>query len=89
MYKDVDMTAVEKELRDYVAILNEEQKKAVLGIIKAFASHTEEYSHWEDGNFVAEMEKRYNEYKEGKVKTVSLNELEKKARQELKKIKAK
>jgi len=81
---------LDKQLHTGIENLNNAQKKAVLGIVKAFAdNNAPEYNHWDDKDFVAEMDRRYNEYKAGNAKLVSLDEVEKKARVLSGKIKSK
>ncbi len=79
---------LDEKLEHAINMLNNKQKKAVLSIVQAFAAEPE-YDHWKDKKFVAEMDRRYNEYKSGKAKLVSLDEVEKKARNAAVKIRAK
>jgi len=84
------MQVLDKQLHVAIEKLSNKQKKAVLGIVKAFAEEdTEEYDHWKDKSFVAEMDRRYNEYKSGKTKLVSLDVVEKKAREAVQKVRSK
>ena len=53
---------LDKKLHEAIGKLNEKQKKAVLGIVSVFAEETPS-AHWDDKNFVAEMNDRYKEYK--------------------------
>jgi hypothetical protein len=59
----------------YLPLLDKEQKAALLGIIEAFMPAPEAGDHWDDPSFVAEMERRYEDYKTGN-KTVSFNDVE-------------
>jgi hypothetical protein len=70
---------LDKQLHDAIEKLNTSQKKALLGLAKYLESK-ETHDHWKDENFVAEMDRRYNEYKTGKAKLVSLDSVEGKAR---------
>jgi hypothetical protein len=58
--------------------LNPRQKKAVLSVVKTFAKEQDEA--WEAKDYLAEMGNRMREIEEGIVKTVSLEDLEKRAR---------
>ena len=70
---------LEEEIVSYLTRLNENQKKAVLTVVKTFAEE-EEYDHWSDPAFVQEMESRYNDLKSGKDKGLTLEQLEDGAR---------
>ena len=78
-----------KQLHALIDNLNDKQKKAVLGIVKALGEEEQIYDHWKDENFVAEMNHQYNDYKSGKLVLVSLDDAEKKARTAAKKLKTK
>jgi len=80
--------AIEKQIQAAIDLLND-KKKAVLGIVKAFAEEEPVCGHWKDQNFVKEMDRRYNEYKSGKTKLLSLDEVEKRARAAVENIDAK
>jgi predicted HNH restriction endonuclease len=80
---------IDKKIQDALSKLNNKQKKAVLGLVTAFSEEEEVYDHWKDKSFVAEMDRRYDEYKSGKVKLISLDDVEKKADLIAQKIKAK
>jgi hypothetical protein len=70
---------LDKEIANYLTRLNEDQKKAVLTVVKTFAAEGD-YDHWQDPSFVEEMETRYNDMKTGKDKGLTLDELEEGAR---------
>ena len=57
------MRAIDQELQDYVTILNEEQKKTVLKVVQALAPAAANENDWEDENFIAEIDKQTNRYK--------------------------
>ena len=81
---------IDKQLQVAIDKLNNKQKKAVLGIAKAFVDESEqEYDHWKDESFVAEMNQQYNDYKSGKLELVSLDDAEKNAREAVRKLKSK
>jgi len=67
-----------KEMTHYWGQLNEEQQKAVLGMVKTFVKVE---ARWDDKEYIAEMDKRFTEMKNGKGKGLDLNQLEEGARQ--------
>jgi hypothetical protein len=60
-YSDLDAAIV-----GYLPLLSNEQKTAILNILEAFAPEPEEGSRWVDPDFVAEMDRRYEDYKSGR-----------------------
>ncbi|PZR24970.1 MAG: hypothetical protein DI535_20190 [Citrobacter freundii] len=70
--------AIDKEINHYLEYLNADQKKAVLGVVKSFAK--DEYAWWEDKSFLKELDRRTEELESGKVKGLTLDELEQGAR---------
>lgn len=70
---------IDKEINHYLEYLNTDQKKAVLGVVKSFAR--DEYPWWEDKKFVKELDRRTAELESGKVKGLTLDELEKGAKE--------
>lgn len=79
--------AIDKEINQYLGHLSTKQKQAVLTVVKTFAEEENvmmeppgEYT----PAFKAELDKRYAEYKSGKVKTVSPAESKKRIQQILK-----
>jgi hypothetical protein len=79
---------LDKKLYTAINALNDKQKKAVLTMMKAFTEQKQD-ARWEGDDFVVEMEKRYDGYKSGKTKLISLDEVEKKARNAAQKIRRK
>jgi hypothetical protein len=67
-----------KEITYYLGQLNIDQQMAVLGVVKTFA---QEDARWTDKSYLAEMDKRFEELESGKVKAISLDDLESGARQ--------
>ena len=67
-----------EEIVHYLSRLNVKQQKAVLAVVKSYAK---EESKKADKSFRAEMERRLAELKSGKVKGLTLEELELGARQ--------
>jgi hypothetical protein len=72
--------AIDKQINSYLAQLNENQKKAVLTVVKTFADEQSAYDYWEDESFVKELDKRTAEYESGKAKVYTLAEMEAGAR---------
>lgn len=70
-----------KEITHYLGQLNTEQQKAVLGVVKTFA---QEDPWWNDKSYMTEMDRRFSELESGKVKGLTLDELEAGARQHYK-----
>jgi len=69
--------ALVKEITHYLGQLNAEQQKAVLGVVKTFA---QEEPWWNDKSYMSEMDRRFTELQSGKVKGITLDELEAGAR---------
>jgi len=65
--------AIDKQISNYMLQLNPVQKKAVLGIVKAFAAEHE-------NSLDKEIERRFAEMENGSVKGYSLDETEARAR---------
>jgi hypothetical protein len=72
--------AIDKKINSYLGQLNENQKKAVLTVVKTFADEKATYDYWEDESFVKELEKRTAEYESGKAEVYTLAEMEAGAR---------
>lgn len=72
-------TKLDKQINDYLLQLNDKQKKAVLTVVKTFAEE-QENELWEDSAFIAELDRRTAEYESGKVKVLTLDELETRVR---------
>jgi hypothetical protein len=80
---------LDQQINDYLGQLNPKQKKAVLTVVKTFAEEQLESDLWEDKEFVAEMNKRFEEMESGKVRLHTLEEAETYARQSYKNKKRK
>jgi hypothetical protein len=79
------VTAIDKQMTDYLVQLSPKQKKAVLTVVRTFVEEPEqEYSPWKDAGFLAEMDKRIEELESGKVKGSSWGEVKQRARQSVK-----
>lgn len=80
--------SLDKKITDYLTQLTIRQKKTLLTVAKAFAEEWQEDERWEDEAFIEEIDKRFAEYESGKIKGITLDELETKARQSYKHKKA-
>lgn len=78
--------AIDKEITHYLGHLNVKQKEAVLNVVKTFAGEDEPW--WNDKTFVAEMDRRIAELETGKVKGLTLEQMEAGARRAYKTKKA-
>ena len=57
------MSAVEKQIGTYLSILNAQQKKAVLTVVKTIAAAQQDYGNiWEDKDFIKEIDRRTAQY---------------------------
>jgi hypothetical protein len=73
---------LDKEINQYLTRLNSDQKKAVLTVMKTFAQESD----WRnDKAYSKEMNRRFAEMETGKVRTLTLEQLEAGARKALKK----
>lgn len=81
-------TLSDKKITSCLPHLTTRQKKTLLTVAKTFAEEQQEDDKWEDKVFVAEIDERFAEYETGKVKGVSLDEAEAKARKNYKNKKA-
>ena len=72
--------AIDKQINSYLGQLNENQKKAVLTVVKTFADEKSAYDYWEDESFVKELDRRTAGYESGKAKVYTLAEMEAGAR---------
>ena len=82
-------TLLDKKINSYLTKLSIPQKKALLTVAETFVEEQENENRWGDKAFVAEMDKRFEEYESGKIKAVSLESLEQKAKQSYSRRKAK
>lgn len=74
---------VDKEINHYLERLSPRQKETVLTVVKTFAE--EDYiDPWNDKDFLSDLDKRTSEYENGKIKPLTLEELEKGARKSFK-----
>ena len=80
-------TSLITQINQYLDHLDNRQKKAVLGVVKAFAQEHKEDDIWADSNFVAEIERRTHELENDTSKGYSWNEVKKMTRQSLDELK--
>jgi putative addiction module component (TIGR02574 family) len=62
---------LDKQINDYLVLLNSRQKKAVLTVVEAFAKEQRNDDIWEDDDFIAELDRRTAEYESGKAKVLT------------------
>ncbi len=80
-------TAIRQKLCDYIRVAEDRKVKAIYTMLEEEIE--EAYNYWNDKEFVAELDKRTAEYESGKVKGITLKELESGARQSYKNSKQK
>jgi hypothetical protein len=80
---------LDKKINTYLTQLNIKQKKALLTVAETFIAEQDNESKWNSKAFVAEMDKRFTEYESGKIKGITLDELEIHSRQSYKNKRAK
>ena len=78
--------SLDQQITDYLALLNDKQKQAVLGVVRTFAEGPLSSEHWSDDGFVNEMNSRYQDFKSGGGKASSLDEIEASAKAAIKDI---
>ena len=66
---------LDKEINHYLPRLTSRQKRTVLTVVKTFVEEDEE-NLWKDKKFVSMLDNRTREYESGKIKTLSLKQLE-------------
>jgi len=59
----IAVTTLDRQINDYLGILNVRQKKALLTVAKTFAEEQPENDYSDE--FKAELDSRYEEYKNG------------------------
>jgi hypothetical protein len=71
-------TETDKEITSYLPLLNENQKEAILTLIKTFLYNSENDSYSEE--FDGELQQRFTAFEQGEVPGYTLEETESKAR---------
>lgn len=79
---------IRKKLTDYINIADDKKVKAIYTLLENEIEE-EEYDKWNDQNFVTEMSRSKQEYKNGSAKLYTFDEVERRARQALKKFEGK
>ena len=74
---------LDKEINYYLPLLSPRQKETVLTVVKTCAEESED-DLWNDKIFLAELDRRTAEYESGKIKPMTLDELESGARKSFK-----
>ncbi|MVN20682.1 addiction module protein [Mucilaginibacter arboris] len=69
----METSEIRKKLQDYIASAEEEKIKAIYTVLESDIESV--YDHWDDPEFVAEMDSRMKEIEDGTVKTVSMEEM--------------
>jgi hypothetical protein len=77
---------IDKKISFYLAHLNDQQKKAVLSVVKSFAKEEEPW--WDDKSYIKEMDRRFAELESGEVKGLTPEEMEANAKKNYKKVRA-
>ena len=80
-------TAIKQKLLKYIDTADHKKIKAIYTLVENDIE--DDYDKWNDKNFVAEITRRREEYKNGSAKLYTLDEVEKRARQALKRVKSK
>jgi len=73
------ITAMKEKLHEYIESANEADVIAMYSFVED--DNTRVYNHWDDKEFVAEMDKRMEELESGKVKGMSWDEVKRQARE--------
>jgi len=79
--------AIREKLQEYIRVADDKKLKAIYTILKSEIE--EAYNHWNNPAFVEEIERRSKEMENGKAKTYSWDEVQKKAKQVLQKTRSK
>ncbi len=74
-------TAIDKQINNYLIKLNDKEKRAVLSVVQTFAENHLEDDGWDEKEYLKEMDTRFKEYETGKVKGLTLQELENSVKQ--------
>ena len=66
---------IRQRLHDYIHLADDKKIKAIYTMVEGDIN--EEYDPWSDKEFVAELEKRSDDYKTGKVKAIPWEDVKK------------
>ncbi len=80
------VAVIRERLQRFIETAGEKKLMAIYTLVE---DDIKAENHWEDEAFVAEMEARYKSYTSGKSRTVTLDEVEAKARKTTKSAKRK
>ncbi len=64
---------IRKKLQDYIASAEEEKVKAIYTVLESDIDNV--YDHWDDPEFVAEMDSRMKSIEDGTAETISMEEM--------------
>ncbi len=78
---------IRQKLHHYIETAQEKKVKAIFAMVEDEIEET--YSHWRDEEFVAELQRREKAYLNGTAKTFTLEQSVARAKQAVKKAKAK
>lgn len=69
-------TSLRRKLKDYIEVADEKKIKAIYTMVEEDINAN--YEWWKDKELIAELDKRSNDIKTGKVKTISWDDAKKK-----------
>jgi lantibiotic modifying enzyme len=78
---------IRKKLHNYIETAQDKKLKAIFAMVEEEIE--ENYSHWKNETFVAEINRRENNYLKGKTKTYTIEESFTRAKKSLQNVKRK
>jgi len=81
--RGISTVEIRQKLHDYIESAPDKKVEAIYTMVKEEIG--EAYYHWEDEEFVAELQRRDDEYLSGNAKTYTMNEAIERARQAIEK----
>lgn len=78
-------TELKQKLHHYIDTAQEKKLKAIYVMVK---EEIETYNHWEDKEFISELERREKSYLNGTAKTYTIEQTVARAKQAIKKAKS-
>lgn len=69
----METSEIRKKLQNYIASAEEEKVKAIFTVLEGDIAQM--FGHWDDPEFVAEMDRRMKEIKDGTVKAIPMEEM--------------